>query len=306
MTSNNTAPIVLFVYNRPDHTKTTLLHLSKNNLAKSSRLIIYSDGPKDTESAMQVADVRVICKNFISYFSNFELIESKTNKGLACSIIEGVSAVVKKYDRVIVLEDDLITSPHFLDYMNNALDKYSEISKVAHISGASYPIKTNDLPETYFLKIPLCWGWATWSRAWEHFSKDIEIIEKFSPEMRHDFCFKSSHPNYWEQLLLNKTGKINTWFIFWYTTVFLNDWLCLFPKYSLVENIGFDGSGIHCAASNEYKTQAYQSFVNIDTSLPLEVSKIAYQHHVDFFQQSPPSKWRQIITKIKNKFNRII
>jgi len=134
------APIALFVYNRPDHTRKTIEALIGNELAPQSRLIVFSDGPRDNKDVLLVEQVR----DYISTIRGFEsvsIIPSKSNKGLANSIISGVTSVLSEYDKVIVLEDDLVTSPQFLRYMNNSLDFYENDEAVISIHGYIYPVK---------------------------------------------------------------------------------------------------------------------------------------------------------------------
>jgi len=251
---NNLAPIVLFVYNRPWHTQQTLDALAKNTLALDSELIVFCDGPKEglvASSLELIEKTREIVKGE-SRFHSVQVIESKENKGLADSIIGGVTEVVNQYGKIIVLEDDLITSPGFLQYMNDALWLYENEPRVMHISGFIYPVLT-PLPETFFIKPTSCWGWGTWKRAWDYFKKDvdnqIEALEKSNAWS--EFTFENSYLSYKKQLFLNKNKEINTWAIFWQTSVFLNNGLSLHPYPSLVQNIGFDGSGVHCAKSTE-------------------------------------------------------
>ena len=164
------APIALIVYNRLTNTKETVNALSKNMLAKESDLTIFSDGPKADKDIEKVNEVRNYLKT-ITGFKSITIIESAVNKGLAASIISGVTEIVNKYTRIIVLEDDLVTSPYFLTYMNDALEMYENEEKVASIHGFIYPVK-KELPETFFIKGADCWGWATWKRAWDLFESD--------------------------------------------------------------------------------------------------------------------------------------
>ena len=154
---NEAAPITLFVYNRIDHTRQCVEALRKNLLANESALIIFSDAAKDVGSQNSVEEVRSYLKT-IRGFTKIEIIERTNNFGLAKSIISGVTYVVNKYGRVIVLEDDLVTSPYFLIYMNKALDIYKNDDMVASIHGYIYPVK-KALPETFFLRGADCWGW---------------------------------------------------------------------------------------------------------------------------------------------------
>lgn len=247
------APVVLFVYNRPWHTQQTIEALQKNELASESELFIYSDAPKNDEAKGLVKEVRGLVKS-ITGLKKVTVIERDKNWGLADSIIDGVTTIVNQYGKVIILEDDIVTSSYFLRYMNDALNFYQEQEKVMHISGWNYPVNTSDLPETVFLRGTSCWGWATWNRAWQYFEKDPKkLLKAFSKLDRYKFDYDGS-AGMWSQVIGNLTGKLNTWAIFWYATVFKMEGLCLHPSKSLVENIGHDGSGEHCGESDMYKS----------------------------------------------------
>ncbi len=245
----NLAPVILFAYNRPWHTKQTLDALANNALADESKLYIFCDGAKDDaskETLSQIEETRKFVKEE-NRFKEVIVIEQKANKGLANSIIDGVTEIVNKYGTVIVLEDDIVTSPGFLKYMNDALRVYENIENVMHISGYMFPLKTQ-LPETFFIKPTSCWGWATWNRAWRHFEKNtakqMQLIEERNGWK--EFTIDYSFPSYKEQIIANKNGDLNSWAIFWYASVFLKGGTSLHPYPSLVQNIGFDGTGQNC------------------------------------------------------------
>ncbi len=248
------APIVLFVYNRPIHTRQTLESLKKNPLAKDSLLIVFADGPKNDaseETIKKIGEVRKIlsedkwCKKVIIH-------ESKHNKGLAKSIMDGVTEVVNKYGRVIVLEDDLELSPGFLKYMNEALELYKDEEKVMHIAGYFPPV-AEKLPETFFYNQASCWGWATWSRAWKHLRTDYkELLNEIEKSGRlKEFDLNGAY-RFSDHLRANIDGRIKTWAILWHASVFLKNGLCLHPNKSLVRNVGLDGSGQHCKEDSYY------------------------------------------------------
>jgi hypothetical protein len=246
------APIALFVYNRPRHTRDTVAALQCNHDALDSDLYVFSDGAKGAEDMPRVEEVRRYVRK-ISGFKSVTVIESTTNSGLANSIISGVTRLCRDHGRVIVLEDDLITSPHFLTFMNNALNRYEGESRVMHIAGYMFPIDPIGLPQTLFLRTSSCWGWATWKRAWDRFEKNPQnLLERFDSDMRQAFNFDNSY-DHWNQVLQNVAGKIDTWAVFWYASVFLNGGLCLHPAVSLVQNIGLDGSGVHCGSDQAYE-----------------------------------------------------
>lgn len=241
---NSISPIVLFVYNRPVHTQQTLNSLSKNYLASKSELTIYSDAPKNAEAKEEVDKVRSLIQNIYG-FKSITIIEREKNWGLAASIIDGVSAVINKHGKVIVLEDDMVTSPYFLTFMNQALDHYQNKPIVWHISGWNYPISSIS-EQAYLWRGMNCWGWATWADRWEYFDNNVDrVISNFSRNDIKRFNLDGSK-NLFDQILKNKKGKLNTWATFWYATIFKNNGLCLNPSRSYLKNIGLDGSGQNC------------------------------------------------------------
>jgi hypothetical protein len=279
---NTLAPIVLFVYNRPEHTKNTIQSLQQNPLANESHLYIFSDAAKNEAAQENVIKVRQIIKT-TSGFKDVTIIEQKTNMGLAKSIINGVTDIVNKYGKVIVLEDDLVTSPHFLKFMNDGLTLYRNDEDVASISGCNYPVDTSKLDEsTYFLRIPLCWGWATWKESWQEFNKDLDIINHLTKEQKKYINFDNTH-DYLIQAVRNKSGKLNTWFIYWYISLVLKNKLTLFPQYSLVSNIGFDGTGENCGNSSNLSNQFHKTEIEIQRQ-PISENLTALTLHKQFFK----------------------
>ncbi|OOQ58625.1 glycosyltransferase [Mucilaginibacter pedocola] len=254
------APIALFAYNRPDHTRRTIEALQQNFLAPESRLFVFCDGAKTAADAESVEQVRQLGKETTGFLS-VKVIERPQNLGLANSIISGVSQLVKDYGSVIVFEDDLISSPHTLQFFNDALEYYKNQNKVMHISAYMLPIATDNLPETFFFRAAFSWGWATWERAWKHFEPDIDkLMQQFDKEKINQFSIEHSM-NFWKQMQDFKAGRNNSWAIRWYASVFLNGGLTLNPLHSLVHNIGHDGSGTHSNIENTYGVQVAQQRV---------------------------------------------
>jgi hypothetical protein len=241
------APIALFVYNRPDHTRQTLEALKKNGLAGESELYIYSDGPKTPGDEEMVEKVRGYVWN-IKGFKKVSVIEKKNNNGLANSIITGVTEIVNQHGRIIVLEDDLITSPYFLEYINTSLNLYEKDNKVVQISGYMFPIQLKIQNDALFFPFTSSWGWATWSRAWKQLDPSMAgySILKHDKKMRYKFNINGSYP-YFEMLNSQLNNKIDSWAIRWYLSTFISDSLTLFPAKTLINNIGFDNSGTHCS-----------------------------------------------------------
>ena len=301
----NLAPIVLFTYNRPDHTRKTVEALQKNTLAQQSQLFIYSDAPKNQAAKEQVTEVREYLKT-IKGFKQITIIERDKNWGLANSIIDGVTQIVNEYGKIIVLEDDLVTSPYFLQFMNEALEFYQDEEQVMHISGYMFPINNKSLNKTFFIKPASCWSWATWDRAWKYFKKDTDFyVDKFDKKMIKDFNLNNSY-RYFDQILLNKKGKLNTWAIFWYATCYLRNGLSLHPKSSFVQNIGNDGSGMHCGESNQFSIEKLAGKENIKfftNNIKEDVD--ARMRIEEFFKQSSSIAFR-IKRKVITIYNRTL
>ena len=245
----NLAPIVLFVYNRLDLTKQTVEALQKNELANKSELFIFSDAAKTENIQFKVNRIREYIKK-ISGFKKVIIFERKENWGLANSVIDGVTKIVNKYGKIIVLEDDLVTSPYFLSFMNKALELYKDEAKIASIHGYIYPIK--NLPETFFIKGADCWGWATWKDKWSIFESDgkklLDEIKKKNLEREIDF---NGSYGYTKMLKDQIKGKNNSWAVRWYISVFLKDMITLYPGQSYVQNIGFDSDATHCKSKTD-------------------------------------------------------
>jgi hypothetical protein len=245
------APVALFVYNRPEHTRRTLKFLAANNLADESRLFIFSDGPKTSRDQQLVEEVRNIVKNS-SGFKSVDLIFRPQNLGLAASVISGVTDLVNTYGSVIVFEDDLISSPYTLQYFNDALNRFQDNEKVMHIGAYMYPLQPESLPQTFFYRITTSWGWATWKRSWDQFEPDIDVLmAKFNRQKINDFSIDGAM-NFWKQMRDFKAGRNNSWAIRWYASVFLAGGTALHPAHSLINNIGHDGSGVHSGSHDLY------------------------------------------------------
>lgn len=245
------SPIALFVYNRPEHTKRLLESLNRCDEIRQSEVYVFADGPKPGQELSQIMAVRHIIKNFVQC-RKLHLIEADKNKGLADSIISGVTSLVNEYGRVIVLEDDLVLASGFLKYMNQALDYYQDEEKVMQISGHMFPIKIEIKEDAFFLPLTTSWGWATWRRAWDSFDPNADGYEVLQTDagLRRRFNIGNSY-DYSGMLLRQMEGQIDSWAIRWYWSFFKNNGLALFPRETLVINKGMDGSGTHCSDNKE-------------------------------------------------------
>ncbi len=297
MPKNPPAPIALFVYNRIDHTRKTIEALQKNFLATESELFIFCDNAKNYDSNQAVQAVRDYVKS-VQGFKNVTIIEREKNLGLAQSIISGVSEIVEKFGHIIVLEDDMVTSPHFLEYMNEALELYETEEKVISIHGYIYPVKKT-LPETFFLRGADCWGWATWKRGWDIFEKDgSKLLQELQQKkLTKIFDFDGCYP-YIRMLEDQISGKNNSWAIRWYAAAFLANKLTLYPGKSLVQNIGFDGSGTHCADMSAFDIEISPEKLLLE-KIPLVENTQAREAIKKFFK---PKK--SFIKKIIHRINK--
>ena len=203
------------------------------------------------------------------------IIESEHNKGLANSIVEGVTEVVNKYGRIIVLEDDIVTSPGFLQYMNDALDLYENYEEVVHISGYMFPVAKR-LPSTFFYNTASCWGWSTWRRAWKHFNPDAKLLaEKIGKTNSiRSFNIEGTYPYFYKTLTDNAEGKLSTWAVKWYASFFLTGGYALHPYPSLTNNIGNDGSGMNSPYTDRFSWNKLANSVHVEP-IPIKESRIA-------------------------------
>jgi hypothetical protein len=302
----NCAPIALFVYNRPWHTRQTVEALQKNELAEDSDLFIFSDAPKKPEAAAAVQEVRDYISH-ISGFKSIKIIEREENMGLANSIINGVTKVCGEYDRVIVLEDDLVTTPYFLRFMNDALDLYEHEESIISIHGYMYPVMEN-LPETFFLRGADCWGWATWKRGWDIFEPDGQKLLrqlslqglKFENEFNYDGAY-----NFSAMLRSQTQGKIDSWAIRWYASALLTGKLTLYPGRSLVQNIGNDSSGTHCGTTDFFSGAIADRPIAIG-GIPIMENIEARSSVTKFLAANKKSLLRRAMQKVENVGKRLL
>lgn len=240
------APIALFAYKRPQHTLRALEALSQCDLADESRLVVFCDGPKRPEDVDAVRQVREVVRSR-PWCGTVEVIERERNAGLANSVVTGVSDLCREYGRVIVLEDDLVVSPYFLRYMNDALEKYKDEERVMQISGYMFNVALAADSDAVFLPFTTSWGWATWKRAWEKFDPSMSAYEAMKKDKKLRFAFNfDGNFDYFSMLEKKYTGQLDSWAIVWYASVFIHKGLVLHPLKTLVRNDGFDGSGTNC------------------------------------------------------------
>ena len=247
------APIILFVYNRLEHTMKTVEALRKNILASESDLFIFSDAGRESEDNRNVEKVRKYIDT-INGFRTITVIKRDKNRGLAQSVITGVTELMEEYNRVIVLEDDLITAPTFLRFMNEALAFYADNKSIWSIGGYNFPLPIfTGLQEPIYLSFRSCsWGWATWKDRWDKADWELDNFEDLLNDRT--FCkkFNRAGTDMCSWLRKQKESRLDSWAVKWDVSHCVNDGYCLRPTNSLISNIGFDSSGIHCGTTNKF------------------------------------------------------
>ena len=299
---NILAPIVVFTYNRPEHTLRAFNALLKNPLANESDIIIYSDSAKTANHNKAVDEVRSFLSE-ITGFRSKKVIHRDNNFGLAESIIQGVTGVLQESEKVIVLEDDLVVSPYFLEYMNEALDQFVDDNRVISVHGYVYPVDIK-LPEAFFLPGADCWGWATWRRGWEIFNPNGQYLldELVRRHLIQEFDYNGAYP-FSNMLKAQVKGANDSWAIRWHASAFLAGKLTLYPGRSLVHNSGNDGSGIHCGTSDSMDIKLSETKINLN-NIAVESSRIGREAFEIFFRQSQKSLLHRLLEKARCMFRK--
>lgn len=291
------APILLFVYNRPEHTRRVIESLKANAEAADSELFIYADQARSETDIQQVSEVRRLIHS-TDGFKQVTVIEREKNWGLARNVIDGVTTQVNAHGRVIVLEDDLVVAPHFLRFMNDALEMYKNEEKVGHIQACDFT-KDPSLPDTFLIRWTGSWGWATWERAWKHFNPDgKELLSRL--EERHltrYFDFNGNYP-FTRMLRRQIAGKNNSWAIRWNASLFLDGILSLNVGKSLVQNTGFDGSGTNCGGGGLYASDLWMNPLPVSPISPVEENKEARKVFERYYRRTN-CFWAKAIRRIR-------
>jgi len=295
------APVVLFTYNRYQHLKKVIDSLSKNKLAKKSTLIIYSDNYKDQKDKDTIIKIRKFIRK-VQGFKKIIIYERKKNFGLSKNITLGVRSVLKKFKKIIVIEDDLLLDKYFLNYMNDGLELFKSNKKVASIHGYIYPINfSSQIPDYFFFKGADCWGWATWKRSWNIFEKNGDKLKKFIDQknLKKEFNFNSSY-DYYKMLVEQIKGKNDSWAIRWYASAFIKQMYTLYPKKTFVKNIGTDGSGTHGTGNRKVNKKSInrKKYITID----IDNKKISENFQAkkkveEYFRKNSLSLFQKIIKR---------
>jgi len=278
------APVAVFAYRRAGHLRRALDSLAANPEAPQTDVFVFCDGAKGPRDAAAVAAARAVARA-ASGFRSVEVIERGSNLGLAQSLIAGITQIVEARERVIVVEDDLVLSPHFLAFMNDALTLYADDERVASVHGYVFPVR-RALPETFFLKGAECWGWSTWRRAWRRFDPDAAARLRQIRERRleREFDLDGAYP-YTRLLELQARGKVDSWAIRWRASCYLAGLVTLYPGRAVVRNAGFDESGTHHRdKSSEFEVELTDAPVRVQR-IPVEPSAAGRAAYVDFFRR---------------------
>ncbi len=246
------SPILLFTYKKLPPLKLAVEALKKNTLADKSELYIFSDGPKGTEDVKQIVEVREYLKE-INGFKKVIIKTEEKNKGLAASIIDGVSKILNSHESVIVLEDDLLTSPNFLSFMNQGLAFYKSNEKIMSISGYTFPLQIIDDYDfdNYFTQRASSWGWATWKDSWVQIDWQVADYEVFSKNRIAQKGFNKMGSDMSAMLAKQMNGKISSWAIRWCYHQYKHDLYTVYPTISKVSNIGFGEDATHTKGNKE-------------------------------------------------------
>ena len=295
------APVVLFVYKRADHTKKSIASLQKCPMAQDTDLYIFSDGAKKEEDKGAIEQVRALLDT-IEGFARVKVVRRETNVGLASNIIEGVSQVMEQYGRAIVIEDDLVFSPHFLQYMNGALDHYQHQKHIFAVTGYNPAMK---FPPYYQEKVYLnyrssSWGWATWADRWASIDWEVKDFAAFASDKRQQKLFNRPGEDMTDMVFRQMQGKLNSWSIRFSYAQFKHQAYTVYPVQSLVANIGTDGSGIHSGTTSRYAVDLAPE-ENISFPDTLQVDETIIQAFREFYRFSVKKKVKKVLLSVLKK-----
>ncbi len=299
----NLAPIALFVYARPDEAIKTLDSLSKNFLASQSELFIFSDGAKSGMDLPKVNEVRNIIKNYSFPFKKVEIIEKEKNFGLANSIISGVTEVLNFYDRIIVMEEDLISARNFLNFVNASLLKYENENKIFSVTGYTYQFNIHDdyKFDNYFLPRCESLGWGTWKNRWEKADWKVTDLKEFLSDKNKMNDFSEIGFDLLGMLLKQQLGKIDSWAVRWCYSHFKNSALCSYPTISKIVHIGEGGFATHVKSELNFLETKLDESNKIDFDLSSD-----YSLNSDIFQQYKKLFKKKIIKSIRNFYLKLL
>lgn len=302
----NRAPIILFCYNRPEHVRQTLKSLKANALSAESELYVFSDGPKEnasSETIRSIEQVRQVIREE-KWCANVHIKEAEHNLGLATSVIQGVSTVIEKYGKVIVVEDDVLLSPYFLDFMNEALDKYEHDERVMSIGSWNYFCSPKSLDDNFFLRYPDSIAWACFERSWKLFESDsVLLLQKLKEQKRLKKLNADGKLPYFEDMLQQQiAGRIDSWAIRWTGSCVLHGGLNFYPKHSLSKHLGFGQGATHETGDDDYNRdlEVYDQKLRVNTQ-NVQENQFAFRAWCSFIKKLQGiSLQKRIVGKLKS------
>lgn len=305
--STHKTPLALFAYRRPFHTQRALDSLAHCTRYMECQVHIFCDGPKSPQHFEEVEATRKVVQEWAKEH-NAQVVLRDQNLGLARSIVSGVTELCEQYGRIIVLEDDLVVSPDFLDYMLQALDRYEAEENVYQVSGFMFPVEQPDKPDAFFLPLTTSWGWATWQRAWRIFDWQARGAQELlsNPDRCREFDLGGSYP-YSGILRSRLEGKNDSWCILWWYSVFQTNGLVLHPRKSLVWNGGFDDTGVHSGKPQDDMQLPRESFVyphlSSQITFPLEITaEKSVLGRIELYLRNRSKKrpmWKKVLNRIR-------
>ena len=305
------APIILFVYNRPEHTRKTVEALQKNELASESILYVFADGAKPNATQEQLAKINEV-REYIESINGFKKVHieiSEKNKGLANSVIAGVTKIIEEYGRVIVVEDDIVTHPFFLRFMNDCLDTYEKRQDIYMIGGynQNFTFPWWYKKDVYLTWRSCSWGWATWKNRWDNADWEVKGYEEMLNDKSLQQLFNRGGDDNFPMLKCQMEGKCDSWCIRWDYCMFKNNAFCVAPRKTLVNNCGIDGTGVHCGEFPPNYTAPYPS--NKNYYFVLEENIKFYpeiNERLKSFLRQDPTKFRALLRFVKRIIKNIL
>ena len=272
------SPLVVFTHLRINELKKCISSIKKCKESKNTHLYIISDGAVDQTQEIKVNKVRKYIRS-IKGFKKKTIYLRKKNFGLSKNIILGITKIINKHGRIIVLEEDIIVQKEFINFMNLSLEKYKNESKIWHISGWNYNVNISSNFDAYCIRTMNCWGWGTWKNRWINYKKNPnKIINKWSKQKISKFNFDDTL-NFYSQIVRNYKKRINTWAVFWYATIFENNKLCINPTMSLTENIGIGKKATHTINVDDIFKSKFKSKSKTQFVLPTELTESRFINH---------------------------
>lgn len=300
------SPVVLFVFNRVEHTREVLNGLMKNTLAKKTKLYIFSDAEKCEKDREKVKAVRTLIHSdrVKEAFADVEIIEAQQNKGLAPSIINGVTRVIEKYGRVIVLEDDSVPSPDYLEFMNNCLDYYQYDKRIWSIGGYSFLDKLPDAykDDVYIMGRTCSYAWATWKERWEKVDWSVADYKSFRWNLRARKAFNCYGNDRAVMLDAQQIGRTSSWSIRFCYAMFQNQMFTVYPRYSRIKNIGQDGSGTNFTKPTQIPEFLTEDYIRQEKVMDLSSPQLNDEIYRQFIRHYTLSSGNLVKKYIKNIF----